>query len=1001
MIFLLNCIIKVSVILSVSLVAARLLKRQSAALRHCVLTAGILSAAVTPGLSLLFPSWDVKLPVSPTSTFPSASQQSIDSEPQYFPGLKLETASNPLRPVPPASAKVSETFSVSEDQSHHSAIPSQTRSINVRSILQSPWLGGAVEFIWSGGILIALGILLTGSLRLAWLARHSSPIISGPWFAALQNIAGRYELSSLPRLLRSSNRSLLVTWGWRRPKLLLPAGSEFWPADRIQAVLSHELAHIRRSDWIVQMTAEILRSVYWFNPILWMTGKTLRGESEQACDDAAMNSGIGGSEYAEHLLEVVRSLRQPYAAWSHALSMAYPSTLERRFSAILNPTLNRNALTRLPLAATLGAFLLLTLPLSMARGTAVQTVPVAGALRNIAAMVAAVAVAPAEPAQANVGAAISDSEFGVVQGTIRRSDESATVPEVQITLEGGPADPKAVQTLIQGLSIARGIVFNPKRIGTVDEVVRDLTDQAGAQGVGPGFPAFDDAVASFRATNAARFVAESDMDGRFTIKDVPSGQYTIHVEREGFFDLSARSGNPAKVTVTPQQTVTATVSLTPGGVISGHVRDISGEPMQNVGVQIFAMAYQNGFPVLRGTIQKLTDDHGAYRLFWLAPGDYYIAVNPGGSPTEAAMLRTMYPGTLDIARATPVSVRAGDLVSGIDIQMSSSSLPKISGKVTSTIPADETAQQASLYNAQLAQPTLMLVGRDPSRPDIGAGTARTIGNVTLKDGTGNFEVPGILPGSYDLYIRIPQSNAGGGAGFAFAKVPIDVKNENINGISITVNHLVNVTGSVTLDGKVYGSPQVRLQLQPDGSGVKLGGYQSVGQRAVSPNSEGAFSLVGVPPGPFRLDMGPGLPNDLYLADVHQGGISVFDSGIEITSEKPSSLQVVLSSGAGTVEGTALDAAGKPLPGASIVLAPMMARRQNRALYHTATADANGKFVVHNIAPGRYQLFAWQQNIPAGAHLNASFLAAFENRSRIVNVLAKSTLTEEISAVPLQ
>ena len=97
-----------------------------------------------------------------------------------------------------------------------------------------------------------------------------------------------------------------------------------------------------------------------------------------------------------------------------------------------------------------------------------------------------------------------------------------------------------------------------------DDVVRDVTDQAGAQGVGPGFPIFDDAVAAFRAANAARFVAESDDDGRFTLKDVPAGQYTLHVEREGFFDLRARSGNPVKLNVAGQQTITTSVSMTPG-----------------------------------------------------------------------------------------------------------------------------------------------------------------------------------------------------------------------------------------------------------------------------------------------------------------------------------------------------------------------------------------------------------------------------------------------------
>jgi hypothetical protein len=140
--------------------------------------------------------------------------------------------------------------------------------------------------------------------------------------------------------------------------------------------------------------------------------------------------------------------------------------------------------------------------------------------------------------------------------------------------------------------------------------------------------------------------------------------------------------------------------MTPGGVISGHVRDVSGDPQQNAGVQVFSMFFQNGYPVLRGTVQKLTDDRGAYRLFWLAPGEYYIGVNPGGSPNADATRRTMYPGTLDIARQRRCPF-VPEQVTGLDIQLPTESLPKISGKVTSTIPTEETAQQASLYNEAL------------------------------------------------------------------------------------------------------------------------------------------------------------------------------------------------------------------------------------------------------------------------------------------------------------
>jgi beta-lactamase regulating signal transducer with metallopeptidase domain len=1012
MIFLLNGAIQASTILAVSLLAAYLLRRKSAALRHCVLSAGILFAAVVPGLSLLMPSWNYVLPIQSTA---SLQPESVLSPPEIPIGeLELVQPANSsagtMSGIPHSAKSKDDTNPVTAIRTAPSipetaiaaAKVGPAGGMSARKWIQGRSISDVVSWIWVAGLLLTFASLIAGVARLGWIAFHARDAASGEWTRTAQEITSHYGLARPPRLLISSS-SLLVTWGWRTPRILLPPGSEDWPADRIRAVLCHELAHVRRGDWVVQMTAELLRGIYWFNPVVWAVCRSLRCESEQASDDAALRCGIADTEYAEHLLDVVRSLRQSRRAWSYALSMAHPSTLERRFKAILNPSANRRALTRMSVIATLGVFLIVALSVSMVRGSTAPAVPLMSAMRTIAAVVAAAPTGAAMPQpieQVVVSATDSQSEPGIIQGTVQRSDLTAPIAEAQITLEGGPADPRSVQALIQTIA-TRGVIFNPKRIGTVDDVVRDFTDQSGAQGQGPGFPVFDDAVAAFRATNAARFVGESDMDGRFTIKGVPLGDYIIHVEREGFFDLAARAGTPTKVAVQGKQGVNATLSLTPGGVISGHVRDALGDPQQNVGVQVFAMAFANGYPVLRGSVQKLTDDHGAYRLFWLAPGEYYIGVNPGGTPNADATQRTMYPGTLDLSKAMPVSVRAGEQVSGVDIQLPTDVLPKISGKVTSTIPAEETAQQASLYNAALARPTLMLIGRDPAKPDIGAGTARTIGTVTLNGGTGTFEVAGILPGSYDLYLRIPQSNAQGGAGFSFARVPIDVRNENVTGISITVNHTVNVTGGVTIDGKPSGSTPIRLHFQPDGSGVKLGAYQSVGQRVITPDGNGAFTSLGVPPGLFRMEVEPSLPNDLYLSDVRQGGVSVFDSGIEITSEKPNPLQVVVSSGAGTMEGTALNEAGKPMPGASVVLAPLMMRRQNRALYHTATADVNGKFTIHNLAPGAYQLFAWQQSIPAGAFYNAGFLSRYEDRSRIVNVTAKSTTSEQITAVPLQ
>ena len=109
-------------------------------------------------------------------------------------------------------------------------------------------------------------------------------------------------------LLESSHPSLLVTWGFAEPKVILPAAAHDWSDDRMRVVLWHELAHIRRGDWIVQMSVELLRAIFWFNPLLWVLSRRLRLESEHACDDEVMSRGVDAPDYATHLVDLARAL---------------------------------------------------------------------------------------------------------------------------------------------------------------------------------------------------------------------------------------------------------------------------------------------------------------------------------------------------------------------------------------------------------------------------------------------------------------------------------------------------------------------------------------------------------------------------------------------------------------------------------------------------------------------------------------------------------------------
>ena len=130
-------------------------------------------------------------------------------------------------------------------------------------------------------------------------------------------------------MVAGGDRTMPMTWGWRRPVVLLPAGAEAWPEPRRRAVLLHELAHIARRDYPAQLAAEVVRALYWFNPLVWMAARKLRIESEHACDDRVLAAGARASDYAGDLLDIARSLRAVRATAPAGLTMARPSQTRR------------------------------------------------------------------------------------------------------------------------------------------------------------------------------------------------------------------------------------------------------------------------------------------------------------------------------------------------------------------------------------------------------------------------------------------------------------------------------------------------------------------------------------------------------------------------------------------------------------------------------------------------------------------------------------------------
>jgi hypothetical protein len=402
-------------------------------------------------------------------------------------------------------------------------------------------------------------------------------------------------------------------------------------------------------------------------------------------------------------------------------------------------------------------------------------------------------------------------------------------------------------------------------------------------------------------------------------------------------------------------------------------------------------------------------------LFWFAPGTYMIAALPrtpdpatqtaapagrgAGAPTPATppkpkTVPSFYPGTADTGAAARVVVARSD-VSGIDIPMQTVMPAKVSGQVRFVMPESNPGASGQ---ALPTQADILLRFRDVNVPEIFPPQAQVVTTATLRSGAGTFEADGVVPGLYDLYARVPFTNPDGGSPTVFARTPINVQGQDVSGVSLVVYPSVRVNGTVSIDDHGPGNTVVRVGLRPVGSAAKIAVYQNIARRPVVAAKDGAIMIPSVVPGHFRVDV-QSLPPELYVADVLQGGASVFDSGFEIAGVTPPPFQVVVRTGAAKVEGIVRDATDRPVPGASIVLVPVAERRQNPALYSTATADSAGRFTVASIAPGLYKIFAWEEAIAPGAYFNSGFLTRYEERGQTINLTQLATANARVTVIP--
>jgi beta-lactamase regulating signal transducer with metallopeptidase domain len=334
---------KATIILLLALGMTVVMQRTSAGARHLVWLVTVAALLFVPALTAWAPL--------PLRILPAV--RSIADESSSIFGSKVgdtKAKSNKNQPDPGVIAPNSVKDATISGSAPTDAI-SQSRLTDGISIL---------FLIWVAVVLMIAASLGYAALAVRRIVNHARPLDTTDWLNPLWEVADRLALDQPPRLLRSEDAKMPCACGLFTPTIVLPAECDSWSLDRRRAVLLHELAHVRRHDLIGHTLGRLACAVYWFHPLVWTAAKQLRSESERACDDLALACGARATDYAEHLLDIVTSVRRD-ATPSVALAMARRKEFEGRMLAILDPELRHSSPSRKQSATLIGSLALISI----------------------------------------------------------------------------------------------------------------------------------------------------------------------------------------------------------------------------------------------------------------------------------------------------------------------------------------------------------------------------------------------------------------------------------------------------------------------------------------------------------------------------------------------------------------------------------------------------------------------------------------------------------------
>ena len=385
----------------------------------------------------------------------------------------------------------------------------------------------------------------------------------------------------------------------------------------------------------------------------------------------------------------------------------------------------------------------------------------------------------------------------------------------------------------------------------------------------------------------------SDDDGRFRFGALPEGVFRLLASRAGFVSVEYGAQAPRRIgrairLGTGRELSEVELLLLRGGVVTGTVRDTRGRPLPDILVNALTRNTEDAWEL--NPVGSRTDEHGDYRLWGLAPGDYLVQVRPATMPSgdayemvkrpgsvgavidtthAQAFVPIFYPGVPGLAEAQPVAVVSGEVSAGVDVLLKPVAGLSVAGRATTNTGAPAAGAKVTL-SAQ------------------GVLANWTASATAAADGSFRFQ--GVSPGRYVVRVRHGRVDDLESAQVAESDVVVV---GDITTLELSLKAGVRLSGSFERApagaASVVALDRFRVSLLKFGSSKSQDPQETQTARVAV---DGRFEIAGVLPGQYSVTIAPKDLGEWRVGSIYLGDQNVLDRGFTIRSDGERPLMIV-------------------------------------------------------------------------------------------------------------